>query len=299
MNEWLVAVPVVLVLAWIMRDWIRTRLTPEESAQIPNSEVLEYHYSKRRAGFNTGRGLVDRKAEYEPAGSKSTHFDAVIAVDFETTGVKWPYHAVEIAWIELDHDLRELNRRSSLIRPPVSIPAEAMAKHGIDEHMVQDEPSLDEFIIEQCGNPFEAKNICFIGHSAVFDFKLFEPYCGRASLLCTLDLSRKVFPELPNHKLLTVAEHLEIPLNNQHRAESDLQATVEILRRIRDRERLNLEGLLALTLKKNSRMTMPFGKHKGMRIQDVPTGYLNWLVTRLETDDPLRHSIARELAERD
>jgi DNA polymerase III epsilon subunit-like protein len=218
-----------------------------------------------------------------------------VAVDFETTGVRWPYHAVEVAWIVLDGNLRELNRVSSLIRPPSPIPREAAAIHGISNQMVADSPSLDEFIMEECGNPFGDQRICFVAHSAQYDFRLFSPYCRSASLLCTLSASRKTFPSLPNHKLPTLADFLKIPVGTSHRAADDVAVAAELLRRIQQHRGLSLEQLIKLGDVSRGPETMPFGKYKGVPITNIPQGYLLWLTSRLESDDPLKRAVDRAI----
>ena len=43
-------------------------------------------------------------------------------------------------------------------------------------------------------------------------------------------------------------------------------------------------------------MRMPFGKHKGTHIRDIPTSYLEWLVENVEFTDPrLGRRIREEL----
>ncbi|MBX3100884.1 MAG: 3'-5' exonuclease [Bacteroidetes bacterium] len=44
---------------------------------------------------------------------------------------------------------------------------------------------------------------------------------------CTVAISRKVFPQFPNHRLSTVCQHLNIPLNH-HEAESDAAGAAHI-----------------------------------------------------------------------
>jgi hypothetical protein len=44
---------------------------------------------------------------------------------------------------------------------------------------------------------------------------------------------------------------------------------------------------------------MPFGKHKGVLLADLPDGYLDWLGAKLnEWREPLRSSLAAEIARR-
>jgi hypothetical protein len=44
---------------------------------------------------------------------------------------------------------------------------------------------------------------------------------------------------------------------------------------------------------------LPFGKYKGRRLEDVPTGYLVWVVNHVDRLDPyLRRAIEHELDDR-
>lgn len=36
---------------------------------------------------------------------------------------------------------------------------------------------------------------------------------------------------------------------------------------------------------------MPFGKHKGRLIPDIPTNYLRWLIREVDLDDDLREAV--------
>jgi DNA polymerase III, alpha subunit (gram-positive type) len=46
--------------------------------------------------------------------------------------------------------------------------------------------------------------------------------------LCTVRLSRRVLPDIANHRLDTIAHHFSIPIVSRHRAGSDALATAEI-----------------------------------------------------------------------
>jgi DNA polymerase III epsilon subunit-like protein len=46
--------------------------------------------------------------------------------------------------------------------------------------------------------------------------------------LCTVRLSRRVLPDIRNHRLDTIADHFSIPIVSRHRAGSDALATAEI-----------------------------------------------------------------------
>ena len=78
---------------------------------------------------------------------------------------------------------------------------------------------------------------CLAAHNAPFDLAVLSRclraygirWRARVPYVCTCRLSRRVLPQLPNHKLSTVCAHLGIPLDH-HRAGSDARACGEILR---------------------------------------------------------------------
>ena len=58
--------------------------------------------------------------------------------------------------------------------------------------------------------------------------RVFGDYRMANPCLCTVQLSRKLLPDIVNHKLKTVAEHYSIDLINHHRASADAYATAHI-----------------------------------------------------------------------
>lgn len=227
------------------------------------------------------------------------NFERVLVVDFETTGVKWPYHAVEVAWIELDRHFQEITSRSSLIKPPVRIPAEVTEIHGITNDDVSDAPSLDEFLIEECGHPFKNQHVCFVAHNAPFDYRLFKDFCGSATLICTVAAARRLYPKAKNHKLATLASELGFKDHTAHRATGDARTCLELLLHIREATKLDLGGLLKYGNPFRVQNSLPFGKHRGVPIGEVPRDYLVWLYDRLEHDDPILPTVKLELERRD
>lgn len=45
-------------------------------------------------------------------------------------------------------------------------------------------------------------------------------------------------------------------------------------------------------------MRMPWGKHAGQRLEDIPIGYLVWLVNECDLKDALRNAVEKELRRR-
>jgi DNA polymerase III epsilon subunit-like protein len=75
-----------------------------------------------------------------------------------------------------------------------------------------------------------------VAHNAPFDTgflnheisRVFPGHRMSNQHLCTVRLSRRVFPGLTNYRLDTVAEHFSIPIMHRHRAGSDALATAEV-----------------------------------------------------------------------
>lgn len=273
--------------------------------QAPKQEEVKKNLHRPKSAPKTtapnSAAKIDPQQDAQERAStrKDPSFDSIVAVDFETTGVTWPYHAVEIAWVILDQSLNEISRSTSLIRPPIQIPPQASQIHGITDADVSDCPTLDEFILEESGNPFDGHHIWFVGHNAPYDFRLFRPYCASARLGCTLSASRRAFRNLSNHKLSTIARHLNHRNTDEHRALSDVLTAIAVLRGIRERERLNFVQLVDYCDPASAVGRMPFGKHKGLNLDEIPTDYLKWLGSRLEDDDVLGVAVRRILANRE
>ena len=68
-----------------------------------------------------------------------------------------------------------------------------------------------------------------VAHNSGFDMRFLNSEIGLVypdyrmanPCLCTVQLSRKLLPDITNHKLKTVAEHYSIDLVNHHRANAD------------------------------------------------------------------------------
>jgi DNA polymerase-3 subunit alpha (Gram-positive type) len=77
--------------------------------------------------------------------------------------------------------------------------------------------------------------------------------------LCTVLLSRRLLPDILNHKLKTVAEHYSIDLINHHRASDDAKATAHIFVNLLTKLQSNGVNDLASVRKMGSR------KHRYVR----------------------------------
>ena len=149
-------------------------------------------------------------------------------VDVETTGgVPGPSRLTEIAMIR--HNGQEVvDTFHSLLNPSCPIPPFISRLTGISDEMVADAPTFDQ--IAQHVLNFSEGTI-FVAHNVSFDFGFLQKelkWSGHEYLrrtLCTVRLSRKIFPGLTSYSLGKLCTSLSIPVANRHRALGDASAT--------------------------------------------------------------------------
>ena len=154
-------------------------------------------------------------------------------LDVETTGLSARNNRVIEIGIVKVKNLKVIDKYTTLINPGCDIPYFITQFTGISNNDVAYSPSFydtAEDIEEFIGNSI----IC--GHNLSFDEGFlryefirngFEPLSNLN--VCTLKLSRKIFPSLKSKSLASVSEHLGIVNRTSHRALSDAEATAQIL----------------------------------------------------------------------
>lgn len=108
--------------------------------------------------------------------------------------------------------------------------------HGLKEENTEDAPIFPEVwkqiapLIE--GLPLVAHNKAFDESCLRAAFRCYQMDYPEYSFLCTLTASRKVFPDLENHQLHTVAQKCGYVLENHHHALADAEACAWIAKEI-------------------------------------------------------------------
>ena len=216
---------------------------------------------------------------------KETSFDHCVVVDFETTGLAPGFRPVEIAWLEFDLNFKAIDRVESLINPQIPIEFAAQQVHGISESMIADAPTLDDFMRVQHGNKFNTSNVLVVAHNAKFDLPIFAPFCGQSTPLCTMDLGRRFYPNADNYQLQSLAKLCGIKQVPTHRALDDVETCFALLTHFAKSNSMSINQLVDLSKSVNPHATMPFGKHKGQKISDLPIDYQDWLLKTLDPED--------------
>lgn len=170
----------------------------------------------------------------EPDHDQIDFTDASFVVfDLETTGAKAPpCRVIEIGAYMVRNGV-VVDEFHSLVNPETYIPEFICALTNISNDMVANAPKFKEV-----GDAF----LHFIGdsilvaHNSPFDIgflnheigRVYDEYVVANPDLCTVQLSRKLLPDLHNHKLKTLADYYSIELINHHRAGPDAKATAGV-----------------------------------------------------------------------
>ncbi len=148
-------------------------------------------------------------------------------VDIETTGCN-PVHdrITEIAIISV-RDGVVSERWQQLIDPGISIPESIQALTGISNEMVAGQPSFEQVAAEVHER---LDGVTFVAHNARFDHGFLRnalKRCERAlrgPVLCTVKLSRRLYPEYSRHNLDALIERHGLQCASRHRAMGDAEA---------------------------------------------------------------------------
>lgn len=159
----------------------------------------------------------------------------IVMLDFETTGLSPDMgdRITEVAALRIVGG-KVVERYVSLINCNVRIPSFITGLTGITQAMVDGAPPVSQVVPEL---------LDFIGgdalsaHNASFDDKFLRAEAARLgltpgyqSLVCSLKLSRRVFPNLSSYKLGNLSCELGIRFKSAaHRAESDAEVAAEVL----------------------------------------------------------------------
>lgn len=167
-------------------------------------------------------------------------------VDLETTGGS-PIddRITEVGIIEVDFDdpggpLRPVREWASLVHPDAPIPPFIETLTGITNAMVADAPRFEELADDILAR---LDGRLFIAHNARFDHGFLKNALRRSGhaghvfrppLLCTVRLSRKLYPGYSRHNLDTLIERHRLIVEMRHRAIGDARLLWQFWQKIHD-----------------------------------------------------------------
>ncbi|MGV7206509.1 PolC-type DNA polymerase III [Oxalobacteraceae bacterium A2-2] len=165
----------------------------------------------------------------------SVYDQPMVMLDFETTGLSPDMgdRITEVAALRIVGG-QVVERYVSLVNCGVRVPSFITALTGITQAMVDGAPPAQQ-VVPQLLDFIGDDTLC--AHNASFDDKFLRAEAARLglatrhpSLVCSLKLARRVFPQLPSYKLGHLSAQLGIRFASAaHRAEADAEVAAEVL----------------------------------------------------------------------
>lgn len=166
--------------------------------------------------------------------------DMYCVVDLETTGFDPNYdEIIEISAIKVVNN-NVVDKFSSLtkLEHTDSISEYITKLTGITNDMIKDAPNLENVLTDFLN--FVGNNI-IVGHNINFDIRFLYDNCFyyfkkpfTNDYIDTMRISRKLLPDLNNHKLKTISKHYNIDYSNAHRGLTDCNITYNCFNSLKD-----------------------------------------------------------------
>lgn len=220
--------------------------------------------------------------------------------DKETTGLSPTTEGVVqsciiVASMDPNGDGEVLFQATDTWNPGKPIHPDAAKVHGISDFEVQDRPGFIEGLTPIYTELFKQHAIvATLGYNnRTFDDRFAHRY-GLPRGMPAFDLIKygralKTAGKVVNAKLTTVYMYLmKQPIVNAHDAEADVMACFDMLPALMQEFGFStLEELYedAIQPKVNKSMTMPYGKHKGVKIKSLPAQYVAWIMNDPDTHE--------------
>ncbi len=178
-------------------------------------------------------------------------------LDIETTGGKYNEEGItEIAIYKFDgHNI--VDQFSSLVNPEKPIQPFVVNLTGINNEMLRHAPKF----YEVAKRIIEITDGCImVAHNALFDNRILTTefdrlgYHFEKETLCTVELAKKLIPDMPSYSLGKLVRSLGIPLSDRHRAQGDAKATVALFKMLLAKD--TSKEIITETLRKDPKLKL-------------------------------------------
>lgn len=170
--------------------------------------------------------------------------DNYCVLDLETTGLEPEWNEIiEIAVLRVRNG-NTTDVYHTLVKPDEEIDSFITDLTGITNEMVADAPKINDVIngvFDFIGNDL------IVGHNVSFDLRFLANALGHDfnnRYADTMQISRKVYPDLPHHRLTDLKSLLNIEAQS-HRAQGDCEATLALYEAMKEKirtENISLES---------------------------------------------------------
>lgn len=160
-------------------------------------------------------------------------------VDIETTGNGYRGTKITEISIFVFDGKKVIDEFTTLVNPERVIPPFITNLTGITNQMVKTAPKFYEVAkkVQEL-----TKDTIFVAHNVNFDYNIIQDefkhlgFDFKRKKLCTVRLSRKIIPGLRSYSLGNICADEGIHISDRHRAKGDAEATVELFRRLLERD---------------------------------------------------------------
>ena len=156
----------------------------------------------------------------------------ICCFDIETTGLKVAHDAITEIGAVILKDGEIVDTFQTFVDPERRLSPEIIGLTGITDDMLRGAPKLEDalhaFLVFAGGRPLAA-------HNAEFDISFIRAGCKKCGIpfeptyLDSLIFAQNLLPELGKYKLDIVADHLQLPQFNHHRASDDAVPVAQML----------------------------------------------------------------------
>ncbi|MGW8267303.1 MAG: 3'-5' exonuclease [Longimicrobiales bacterium] len=163
-------------------------------------------------------------------------------VDVETTGGSpgRGHRITEIAVVEIRDGTISADFQT-LVNPGRPIPPRIARLTGINDEMVAGSPFFED-VAPDLLDLLQGR--VFVAHNAAFDWSFVSAQLAdslgqvpEGPRLCTVQMARRLAPEVKRRNLDSLASHFGVPNHARHRAHGDALATARVLLRLLDEAR--------------------------------------------------------------
>ena len=193
-------------------------------------------------------------------------------VDIETTGASATFgRIIEVGVLRIEEGV-VARTYQTLVNPGRPIPSSIEQLTGIRNEELEDAPSFRRIAHDLVDVLDDA---IFVAHNARFDYGFIKNELRRVGIsftsrcLCTVKLSRLLFPEFRHHDLTSVIKRHGIACQSRHRALGDAAAVHEFLRVLQ--HNLDADRLDRAIRKIMKTSTLPANLDRGT-IENLPEG---------------------------
>jgi DNA polymerase-3 subunit epsilon len=160
----------------------------------------------------------------------------LVLVDVETDGLNAARgHIIEVAALRVENG-SVVEKVVSLVNPGSQLPAFITQLTGITDDELAQAPSFDK-LADRLEKLLEGA--VFVAHNVRFDYSFFRQEFARLGrpfkhpMLCTVKLSRALYPQLSRHKLSDLIAYHGFDFTQRHRAYDDAYVLVQFIAKIR------------------------------------------------------------------